>query len=200
MARFKRKDHFYRRAKDRGYRSRAAYKLSQFHERHGLFKRGGRVIDLGAAPGGWMQVAADLVGRRGFVVGVDLLDIDPLGLANTEFILGDMLSEETRKRALESLGGPADVVLSDMAHNLTGIRVTDTERSADLAELALSVAKQVLEKGGNFVVKVFPGDRTSAFQKELRRLFDSVKRTKPEATRSSSSEVYFVALGFQGQE
>lgn len=193
---FKRKDYFHKRAKEQGYRSRAVYKLQELHKRFRLFRRGGRVLDLGAAPGGWIQVAAEHVGKKGTIVGVDLLPVDPLPIPQAHIILGDITDEEIRQEALDTLGGRAHVVLSDMAPNITGIRITDCARSFDLSCCALDTAKRCLQRNGHFIVKIFPGDDFETFLKMCKTLFNKVKTTKPEATRKTSSEVYVICLEY----
>lgn len=194
---FVRKDHFHKRAKKEGYRSRAVFKLQEIQKRFRIFPRGGKVLDLGAAPGGWLQVASEFVKREGKVVGIDRLPIEPLPLRNVTILEGDLLDPDVRDEALDTLGGLADVVMSDMAPNLTGVRVTDCVRSFELSMIALNMARQCLKTGGSFVAKIFPGDEFDTFLKECRQSFRKVRTTKPEATRKSSSEVYVIAVDFK---
>ncbi|TNE48842.1 MAG: RlmE family RNA methyltransferase [Deltaproteobacteria bacterium] len=194
---FVRKDHFHKKAKKEGYRSRAVFKLQEIQKRFRIFRRGGKVLDLGAAPGGWLQVASEFVKREGKVVGIDRLPIEPLPLSNVTILEGDLLDPEVREEALATLGGHAEVVMSDMAPNLTGVRVTDCVRSFELSMLALNMARQCLSAGGSFVAKIFPGDEFETFLHECRSSFRKVRTTKPEATRKSSSEVYVIALDFK---
>jgi 23S rRNA (uridine2552-2'-O)-methyltransferase len=191
------KDAFYRKAKREGYRSRAAYKLLELGRRFQLIKPGERVADLGAAPGGWLQVAAELAGPKGKVVGIDLQPIAPFHEPNIALLQGDAASEECGKKIEELLGGKADCVLSDLSPRLTGIHDADIARSVELIRLAHAVARRLLRPGGNFLVKSFVAQELQAFFLELKKDFSSVDRTRPEATRKGSSEIYFCARGFR---
>ncbi len=181
-------------ARAQGWRSRAAFKLIELDDRFKLIRPGARVLDLGAAPGGWSQVAA----RRGAakVVGVDLLAIDPL--AGVVFIKGDFADPEMPARLEAALDGKADLVLSDMAPNTTGHGATDHLRIVALAELAFAFALEVLAPGGAFVAKVFQGGAERTILQRMKRSFGSVRHVKPPASRKESSEVYVVATGFRG--
>lgn len=194
---FVRKDHFHRKAKQEGYRSRATYKLQEIQKRFQIFRRGSKVLDLGAAPGGWLQVTSEWIGREGHVVGIDRLPIEPLPAKNITILEGDLLDPLVQQHALETLGGPAHVVLSDMAPNISGIHVTDCARSFDLAMMALELARQCLIPGGSFVAKIFPGDEFEQFLQACRHSFRKVRTTKPEATRKTSSEVYVIGLEYK---
>ena len=195
------KDEYYNRAKQQGYRSRSAYKLKQIADDADLLSRGDIVVDLGAAPGGWLQVAAEAVGGTGTVVGVDLQRIDDFddgdaADVDVETIRGDMTEERTRHRLREVVGERgADVVLSDMAPNMTGEYSLDHARSVHLARQAFAVAEELLAPGGDFVVKVFQGEDLDALRDEIEAEFQYVKTTSPPASRDSSSEVYLVAKG-----
>ncbi|WP_256403642.1 RlmE family RNA methyltransferase [Halorubrum salinum] len=190
------KDDYYNRSKQQGYRSRASYKLKQLDEETDLFERGDTVVDLGAAPGGWLQVAAEEVGESGTVVGVDLQRIDGFDEHDVETIRGDMTEERTRHYLREAVGeGGADVVVSDMAPNMTGEYGLDHARSVHLARQAFDVAEELLAPGGDFVVKVFQGDDLDAFREEVRAEFQYLRTVSPPASRDSSSEVYLVAKG-----
>jgi 23S rRNA (uridine2552-2'-O)-methyltransferase len=191
------KDAFYRKAKKEGYRSRAAYKLLELGRRFHLIKPGNRVVDLGAAPGGWLQVAAELAGPKGKVVGIDLQPIAPFHERNIAVLQGDAASEECGKKIEELLGGKADCVLSDLSPRLTGIHDADIARSVELIRLAHAVADRLLRPGGYFLVKSFVAPELQAFFLELKKDFSSVDRTRPEATRKGSSEIYFCARGFR---
>lgn len=181
-------------AKRQGYRSRAAFKLQQLDERFHLLKRGARVVDLGCAPGGWSQVAAE-VGTR--VVGVDLSPTDPL--PGTTFIEGDFREAEVAEAVIGALGGPADVVLSDMAAPATGHAATDHLRVVALAEDAFAFAETVLKPGGAFVAKMFKGGTEAALLATLKQAFAEVRHAKPAASRAESAETYVVAKGFRGR-
>lgn len=192
------KDAFYRKAKQEGYRSRAAYKLKELARRFRLIKPGDRVLDLGAAPGGWLQVAAELAGPKGRIVAIDLQPIAPLGGANVVVLQGDATTAESKAKVKEALRGGADCVLSDLAPRLSGIRDADISRSLELVRMAHGVARELLGPGGSFVAKTFAADELRDFFAELKRDFASVERTRPEATRKGSSEIYFCARGFKG--
>ena len=188
----RRRDPYYRAAQREGLRSRAAFKLAHVADHFGLLRPGARVLDLGAAPGGWSVVAAERVGPRGEVVAVDPRAIEPIdGVAIVRGRVGDP-TLSTR------LGGrPFDLVLSDMAPRISGAYATDHARSASLVRDAFRLAQEVLVPGGAFVAKVFDGDMVSALESELRVSFARVRRTKPPASREPSSELYLVALGFR---
>jgi 23S rRNA (uridine2552-2'-O)-methyltransferase len=191
------KDGFYRRAKKEGYRSRAAYKLLELNRRFHLIKAGDRVVDLGAAPGGWLQVASQLTGKRGQVIGVDLEPIEAFNEPNIVLFRGDITSEETLGKVKDLLGTLADCVISDLAPHLSGIRDADLSRSLELNRSALRVACQLLKPGANFVVKAFTGKELDDFFREVEERFHSVQRTRPEATRKGSTEIYLFAKGFR---
>ena len=191
------KDEYYNRSKQEGYRARSAYKLKQLDEEADLLSRGDTVVDLGAAPGGWLQVAAEAVGEGGAVVGVDLQRIDAFDDHEIETIRGDMTEERTRHYLREAIGERgADVVLSDMAPNMTGEYSLDHARSVHLARQAFDVAEELLAPGGDFVVKVFQGDDLEPFRAAVREQFQYVRTVSPPASRDSSSEVYLVAKGY----
>ncbi|MBX9845473.1 MAG: RlmE family RNA methyltransferase [Xanthobacteraceae bacterium] len=190
-------DPYVARAKREGYRSRAAFKLIEIDDKHRLFKPGARVADLGAAPGGWSQVAAKRVGAQGRVVGIDILDMDEI--AGVEFAKIDFLDPDAPDRLKEMLGGPADVVLSDMAANATGHRQTDHLKIMALVEAAAEFAGEVLKPGGLFLAKVIQGGTEGALLAGLKRDFATVKHVKPAASRSDSAELYVLATGFRGR-
>jgi 23S rRNA (uridine2552-2'-O)-methyltransferase len=192
-------DPYVARARREGYRSRAAYKLLEIDDKHRLLKPGQRVVDLGAAPGGWSQIAARRVGSpdgRGRVVGIDLLPIDPM--PGVEFVELDFLDESAPGRLTELLGGPADVVMSDMAANTTGHKKTDHLRIMGLAEAAAQFAREILAPGGAFMAKVFQGGTENQLLADLKRDFATVRHVKPQASRADSSELYVLATGFRG--
>ena len=189
-------DRYFKKAKRDGYRSRAAYKLVELQQRFRLINPGDRVVDLGAAPGGWLQVAAKLVGPNGKVVGVDLQAIQPFQERNIALIEGDILTGETQSKIKELLGGAAHCVLSDMAPKLSGIRDADMARSYELNQMALQVAKELLRPGGVLLVKSFVSENLQSYTAELKNHFTLVQRTKPEASRQGSSEFYFYAKGY----
>lgn len=191
-------DSYVQRARQEGYRSRASYKLLELHERDRLFRPGMTVLDLGAAPGGWSQVAEKLVGARGFVVASDILSMDSLG--GVTFVQGDFSEDDTYQSILDAVDGrPVDVVMSDMAPNMSGNKAIDQPSIMYLVELALDMAGKVLKPGGVFVAKVFHGEGFDDLVRALRGCFTRVVVRKPAASRSRSSEVYIVASGFQGR-
>jgi 23S rRNA (uridine2552-2'-O)-methyltransferase len=183
-------------ARAAGYRSRAAFKLVELDEKFHLLKPGARVVDLGCAPGGWIQVALRKLGERGAVVGLDLLPVDPI--AGATILQGDFQDAEVEQRVEAELGGRADLVLSDMAPNTTGHAATDHLRIMGLAELALDFALRVLAPGGGFVAKVFQGGSEKVFLETLKARFATVRHAKPPASRKDSAELYVVATGFRG--
>jgi 23S rRNA (uridine2552-2'-O)-methyltransferase len=193
---YKPQDSYFKKAKQQGYRSRAAYKLIELQERFHLFRPGDLVVDLGAAPGGWLQVAARYVKPNGKVVGVDLQPIQNLNDAFLSVLQGDVQSEEVQQRIKELIGGRADSVISDLAPRLSGIRDADTARTLELNRVALEVASRLLRPGGALVIKSFVNEELQAFTLELKRHFRSVQRTRPEASRQGSSEFYYYGSGF----
>lgn len=193
-------DPYVARAKREGYRSRAAYKLMEIDDKHRFLKPGARVIDLGAAPGGWSQIAAKRVGAsegKGKVVGIDLLQMD--AVPGVDFIQLDFLDPSAPDILKEKLGGLADVVLSDMAANTTGHRKTDHLRIVALVEAAAEFAVEVLAPGGIFLAKVIQGGTESELLAALKKNFASVKHVKPSASRADSAELYVLATGFRGR-
>ena len=190
------KDEYYNRATKEGYRARSAYKLKQLDRTAGLLGEGRTVVDLGAAPGGWLQVAAEAVGERGTVVGVDRQRIDQLEdpAATVEYVRGDMTEDDT-KAEIRDLVGSADAVISDMAPNMTGEYNVDHARSVHLARQAFEVALDVLDTGGDFAAKVFDGQDVDPFKDDLAAEFEYVREVRPDASRDSSSELYLVAKG-----
>lgn len=189
-------DPFVKASKREGYASRAAYKLLAIQEKDRIFKHGMTVIDLGAAPGGWSQVAAQCVGDRGRVIAIDVLPMDVP--ANVAFIQGDFNDEvilQSLEKALD--GKKADVILSDMAPNMSGQRGIDMPRSIHLLELALDCAQTTLKPGGTLLLKAFQGAGLEAFTQSMRTRFSTLKYRKPDASRATSTELYLLALGFQ---
>jgi 23S rRNA (uridine2552-2'-O)-methyltransferase len=192
-------DPYVMRAKREGYRSRAAFKLLEIDDKFRILKTGGRVVDLGAAPGGWAQVAAARVGSaqgRGKVVGIDLLPIDPV--PGADLIQLDFMADEAPGRLREMLEGRADVVMSDMAANATGHKKTDHLRIMGLAEAAADFAREILAPGGAYLAKVLQGGTEGTLLTDLKRDFAAVRHVKPAASRSDSAELYVLATGFRG--
>ncbi len=191
---YQRKDSYYARAKAVGYRSRAAFKLQELARKYQLIRRGDRVVDLGAWPGGWLQVAAELVGPTGLVVGVDLQPIERLASTAVVTLVGDAGETAMQDEILARCRGRVDVILSDMAPKLSGVRDRDQVRAGELADTAVALADRLLAPGGRLLVKVFTGAEHDALV-AARRLFDSAKLTKPESSRRESSEMYLVGSG-----
>jgi 23S rRNA (uridine2552-2'-O)-methyltransferase len=189
----RKRDPYYRWAKEEGYRSRSAYKIEELNERFGFLNNAKRVLDLGAAPGGWLQVASELVDEDGLIVGVDLENIRPLGLPNVKTIIGDVTKEETQRKIFELFDGKIDVILSDMAPDITGDWGLDQYRQIYLARIALVLADSLLREDGWLAVKTFQGSEHSKFVQEVRDMFIKVKIVKPKASRKKSAEIYIVA-------
>jgi len=194
----RKRDYYYRRAKEENYRSRAAYKLIQAVEKYGFIKSGDVVIDLGAAPGGWLQVARQIVGDKGFILGIDLKEIEPLNFNNVHTIVGDIRDPEVISKIREILPRPADVVISDVSPNISGIWELDHARQIELAESSLNIAILTLRRGGNFFTKVFQGDMFHEFLSKVKEYFHQVKIVKPKASRKESAEIYVLGLSYRG--
>jgi 23S rRNA (uridine2552-2'-O)-methyltransferase len=189
----RKRDGYYKLAKKSGYRSRSAYKLKQINDRYNVISKEDTVIDLGCAPGGWLQVVIDVVGSEGTVLGVDIQRMESLD--NVTFIKGDITNPKTIEEIISKIG-KADVVLSDMSPNITGHYSMDHARSVDLAERALEVAEKILKSRGNFVVKVFEGDLFKDYFDKIKSSFEFTKAHSPKATRKQSSEIYVIGKGF----
>ena len=190
-------DPFVKQAQKDGYRSRSAYKLVELNEKDHLIRPGMRIMDLGSAPGGWSQVAGKLVGEKGRVLATDILPMDEL--QNVDFIQGDFTAEATVQQVLDWLGGAKfDLIISDIAPNLSGIDSADQARSIHFLELALDTVRKTLKPGATFVAKMFQGSGSDDYMKALRKLFEKVLIRKPGASRKESREVYVVAKGFKG--
>jgi 23S rRNA (uridine2552-2'-O)-methyltransferase len=192
------KDRFFQKAKEQGFRARSAFKIEEILRRQKLLGKGGSVLDLGAAPGGFLQVMADVVGPRGVAVGVDIVPIREIGKPWVRTAVLDLLAPDALDRIRELHPGRFDLVTSDMAPKTIGVKITDEARSLELARMALSVAGETLKLGGGFVVKVFMGGDFPLFQKETRARFGKVEVVRPEATRERSFEVYVVGRDFKG--
>lgn len=187
-------DEYVQRAQQEGYRSRAVYKLLEIQKRDRIIKPGMIVVDLGAAPGGWSEIARNLVGKNGRVIATDILPMDPID--GVDFVQGDFREEAVFEKLMEIIGNqPVDLVLSDMAPNMSGMDAVDQPRSMYLVELALDMARQILKPGGDMLVKVFQGEGSEAYFKELRSEFKRLMIRKPKASRPRSSEVYALARG-----
>jgi 23S rRNA (uridine2552-2'-O)-methyltransferase len=193
----KKKDPYYRKAKEEAYRSRAAYKLKQINEKFRLIRKGDRVLDLGAAPGGWLQVAREIVGEGGIVVGVDREEIPPLKEANVSLLQRDLRDPELLE-AIREITPYVDVLLSDASPDISGVWGIDHLLSVELCRTALGMARGLLRPGGNLLMKVFQGEETEALFREVKRSFTYTKRTKPRASRGQSAETYLIGKGFRG--
>lgn len=190
-------DPYVKQAQKDGYRSRAAYKLLELIEKDKLIRPGMLIMDLGSAPGGWSQVAGRLVGDKGRVLASDILPMD--SLENVDFIQGDFTDDKVFQQLLDKLDGrQPDLIISDIAPNISGVAASDQASSMYLVELVLDMVRRVLKPGGNFAVKVFQGEGSDAYLKDVRSSFEKVVVRKPDASRARSSEVYFVAKGFKG--
>ncbi len=190
----RKRDYYYRKAKEEKYRSRATYKLFQAIEKYHFIKNGDVVVDLGAAPGGWTQAARKNVGSRGFVLGVDLKPVEPFPRSNVRTIIGDINEQETLEQILSMLPRKADVVISDASPNISGIWEVDHARQIDLAHQSLKIALETLRPLGNFFVKVFEGDLLVDFINKVKRHFEVVRIIKPKASRAKSSEIFVLGM------
>jgi len=193
---YERKDRFYQKAKEKGLASRAIFKLDEIDKSFGLIHSKDRVLDLGCAPGGWLQYIAQKIGPEGRAVGVDLLPLKIKLPPSLSFIQGDATLPEIQKKIIQALEGPAHIILSDMSPNLTGIRFRDTYLSYELAETVFQVGLKILKPGGHLLLKIFPGEESENFKKKMKSYFRELKIFIPEATRKGSSEVYFIAKNF----
>jgi 23S rRNA (uridine2552-2'-O)-methyltransferase len=193
-----RRDQYRKLAKDHGYRARSAYKLLQLNNSYHILKRGDKVVDLGCAPGGWLQMVTKQVGFAGRVVGIDLKEVEPV--AGATILQGSIEDPSVASKIIEILGGKADIVLSDLAPNVSGVWSVDHARQISLTQSALGLARQVLREGGSATFKVFEGEMLNDLRSELRNNFVKVLLSKPMASRQESSELYVVCTGFKPQE
>jgi 23S rRNA (uridine2552-2'-O)-methyltransferase len=193
----RKREYFYRRAKEEKLRSRAAYKLLQAVKKYKFVKEGYIVVDLGAAPGGWTQATLRLVGSSGFVLAVDLKQIEPLDSLNVRSIVGDVSESQTVQKVHELVPRLADAVISDVSPNVSGIWELDSTRQIDLARNSLQIAAEILKSGGNFFVKVFQGSTLNEFVDEVKQYFRFVKLVKPKASRAKSSELYVLGMNYR---
>lgn len=190
-------DPFVKQSQADGWRSRASYKLLEIQEKDRIFRSGTKVVDLGAAPGGWSQVAVTLVGEQGRVVASDILPMD--GIAGVDFVQGDFTDDAVLENILTTIGSEqVDLVISDMAPNMSGSLSVDQPNAMYLVELALDLARQVLRQNGNFLVKVFQGEGFDAYLQDMCSSFTKVQTRKPSASRARSREVYLLGIGFKG--
>jgi 23S rRNA (uridine2552-2'-O)-methyltransferase len=195
--RARKNEYYYKKAKEENYRSRSTYKLIQANEKYAFIRLRDIVVDLGAAPGGWIQAARKMTGKYGFVLGVDLKPIEPFTQEYIRTIIGDFTEPGTVDLILSFLPRKADVVLCDAAPNVTGVWEVDHARQIDLATQALEIAQCVLRPNGNFFVKVFEGDLLNDYIQNVKALFETVQLVKPQASRQKSSEMYLLALGLK---
>ena len=192
-------EYYYKKAKEENYRSRAIYKLVQANEKYGFIQRNDVVVDLGAAPGGWIQAARKMTGRNGYVLGVDLKPIEPFTQEYVRTIIADFSEPDIVDQIRSFLPREADVVLSDAAPNITGVWEVDHAKQIDLATKALEIAQCVLHPNGNFFVKLFEGEMFNEYILTVKDLFETVKIVKPQASRQKSSEMYLLALGLKSK-
>ncbi|EJM81617.1 MULTISPECIES: 23S rRNA (uridine(2552)-2'-O)-methyltransferase RlmE [Pseudomonas] len=191
-------DPYVKQAQKDGYRSRASYKLLEVQEKYKLIRPGMSVVDLGAAPGGWSQVTSRLIGGQGRLIASDILEMD--GIPDVTFIQGDFTEDKVLAQILEAVGNSqVDLVISDMAPNMSGTPEVDMPKAMFLCELALDLAARILKPGGNFVIKVFQGEGFDAYVKDARQKFDKVQMIKPDSSRGSSREQYMLAWGYRGR-
>ncbi len=191
-------DPYVKQAQKDGYRSRASYKLLEIQEKYKLIRPGMSVVDLGAAPGGWSQVTSRLIGGQGRLIASDILEMD--SIPDVTFIQGDFTEDEVLARILEAVGNSqVDLVISDMAPNMSGTPEVDMPKAMFLCELALDLAERILKPGGNFVIKIFQGEGFDVYLKDARQKFDKIQMIKPDSSRGSSREQYMLAWGYRGR-
>jgi 23S rRNA (uridine2552-2'-O)-methyltransferase len=195
----RKQEFYYRKAKAENYRSRASYKLAQAVKKYQFINRNDIVVDLGAAPGGWIQIARKRTGKRGFVLGVDLKPIEPFDQDYIKTIIADMTNPSIINQILEFLPRKADVVISDAAPNISGTWEVDQAKQIDLADQALTISIQILRPSGNFFTKVFEGSMFNEFRKKVKKYFELVKMIKPKASRPKSAEMYLLALELKSE-
>jgi 23S rRNA (uridine2552-2'-O)-methyltransferase len=195
----RKREYYYKKAKEENYRSRATYKLAQANEKYGFIKRNDVVVDLGAAPGGWIQAARKMTGKNGYVLGIDLKPIEPFTQEYVRTIIADFTEPDIVSQIQSFLPREADVLISDAAPNITGVWEVDQAKQIDLATKALEIAQCVLRVQGNFFVKLFEGEMFNEFILTVKELFEEVKIVKPQASRQKSSEMYLLALGLKSK-
>ncbi|ADR19286.1 RlmE family RNA methyltransferase [Calditerrivibrio nitroreducens] len=193
---YNRKDSFYKKAKLEGYRSRASYKLLELNQKYKLFRKNDAVLDVGAAPGGWSQVALQLLGEKGIVVAVDILDINPLNDKRFHFIKGDIRDENTLSE-ITKYASSFDIVISDIAPNTTGQKFVDHQNSINLIKTVMNFIMKTLKKNGIFLFKLFDGEERESLVKDLKELFEDIKIIRPDATRKNSFEIYIICKGYK---
>jgi len=194
---YNRKDSYYKKAKQEGYRSRASYKLIELNEKYKLFKKGDTVLDIGAAPGGWSQVALQLIGETGTVIGVDILKMESINDKRFHFIQGD-IREENIFLEIMKLRDYFDIVISDVAPNTTGQKFVDHQNSINLVNMVINFSKKMLKLKGTLLFKLFDGEDRESLVKELKKIFEEIKIIRPDATRKNSFEIYIICRGYKG--
>ncbi|MGB9732033.1 MULTISPECIES: RlmE family RNA methyltransferase [Calditerrivibrio] len=193
---YNRKDSFYKKAKQEGYRSRASYKLLELNQKYKLFKKNDAVLDVGAAPGGWSQVALQLLGEKGILVAVDILDLTPINDKRFHFIKGDLRDENTLLE-ISKHASSFDVVISDIAPNTTGQKFVDHQNSINLIKIVINFTRKTLKKNGILLFKLFDGEERELLVKDLKELFEDIKIIRPDATRKNSFEIYILCKGYK---
>ncbi|MBL7684463.1 MAG: RlmE family RNA methyltransferase [Deltaproteobacteria bacterium] len=196
---YERKDRYYKKAKEAGHASRAIFKLDEIDQRFHLIQAQDRILELGCAPGGWLQYLAKKIKPNGRVVGVDLLDVKITLPSFIQVKKGDATQPEVQQACIDALEGKANLILSDMSPNLSGIRFKDCYASYQLALVVLDVSKKILKEGGHLLLKIFPGDEYKDFEKKVKQQFKEMKTFIPDATRKGSSEIYIIAKGFRSE-
>lgn len=195
----RKRDYYYKKAKEEKYRSRATYKLLQAIEKYHFIKEGDVVIDLGAAPGGWIQAARKIVGSNGFVLGVDIRSVEPFAEHNVRTMIGDITEQETIQQIIDLLPRKADALISDVSPNISGVWEVDHARQIDLAQQALNIAYDTIKPAGNLFVKVFQGDMLDDLIRKVKKSFQTVDVIKPKASRGKSAEMFILAMRLKGQ-
>jgi len=193
----RRRDAFYRKAKREGYRSRAVYKLKEIDRKFRILRRGQKVVDLGAAPGGWLQYIAESIGNKGTVIGVDIKEIAPLPYENVKILKADVFQENIEEKILKLLGSKADVILSDLSPKISGVWEVDVAKSVAMCERVIELSRKLLKRNGKLVMKVFEGVDTKRVFSSLERDFSFIKLFKPAASRKKSSELYIICLSYR---
>ncbi|GAB4290269.1 MAG: 23S rRNA (uridine(2552)-2'-O)-methyltransferase [Myxococcota bacterium] len=194
---YKVKDFYFKRAKEQGYRSRAAYKLKEILDKYKLLKGVRRIVDLGCAPGGFLQALAEKAGEKALIVGVDLKPTAPLSDERIIILQGDATEKKVQEEIKARLGGSANLIVSDMAPSTSGVRELDAENSLELCKSALEIAVEILAENGTLVMKIFESEEANLFRKEMKQFFSEIKATRPQATRKGSRELYIIAQGFR---
>ncbi len=194
------KDHYFKLAKARGYRSRSAFKLLQIARRYDLLKKGKKAVDLGAAPGGWTQIASEIVGEQGYILSIDKKHMKSFNSKNVETLVMDVNDRSIVNTILEKANGKVNALISDLSPSISGVRSLDNSRQIHLAMVSFEIAKKVLDKKGNFLVKIFDSPDAQEFFKKVKMYFKKTRIIKPDASKKESSEIYIVAINYQNQK